>query len=272
MSWVEWFYAGLIIILGASLGSFINVVVYRLPEGLSLLKPPSRCPRCYTRLKAKDNIPVLGWAFLKGKCRYCATPISVRYPLVELITALLFGAAFWKFGLTWAALGAFVFLSFLLALALIDLDLMILPNSLTMWGLIFGVFFKGFYGYSVASAWVGVWNGILDSLLSAFVGLFVFDIVRWLGTKIFKQEAMGGGDPKLAAMMGAWLGWKLMLLSGFLACLIGTGIEGGRVFSGKLGRKQPFPLGPYLVLGAILSLFFGEFLLNWYLSLTGFNS
>lgn len=269
MSWIEWFYGGIVIILGASLGSFINVVVYRLPEGLSLINPPSRCPKCYTRLKPKDNIPIFGWLVLGGKCRYCASPIPPRYPLVELATAILFGLAFWDFGFTWASVGAFLFVPFLVVLGLIDFDQMILPNSLTMGGMLTGIVFQGVRGALDSGQWTAAWDKSLESLLSAFIGLFLFEAIRWVGTKIFKQDAMGGGDPKLAAMIGAWLGWQLMLVSGFLACLLGSIVGMSGIVLGKLGRKQQIPFGPFLVVGALLSLFWGEPLLNWYLSLLG---
>ena len=269
MPWFELFYAGLSLILGASIGSFLNVVVYRLPLGLSLLHPPSRCPKCYTPLKAKDNIPVFGWLLLQGQCRYCSSHISARYPLVEFITAALFGIAFAIFGFSWMTLGSFVLIPCLVALALIDLDLMILPNVLTQWGMIAGLLFQGILAVTNGE---GFLNGLFQSLFSAILGLLIFDALRIIGSAILRQQAMGGGDAKLAALIGAWLGWKMMLLSSFLACLVGSIIGVGGIALGLISRRQPIPFGPYLVLGAIAALFVGQPLLNWYVGLLGFSS
>jgi leader peptidase (prepilin peptidase) / N-methyltransferase len=269
MPWFELYFLGLSLVLGASIGSFLNVVVYRLPAGLSLLKPPSRCPNCYTRLSRLDNIPIFGWLLLQGECRYCGTPISLRYPLIELVTSLLFGLAFWIFGYSWMTVGAFALISWLIALALIDLDLMILPNPLTQWGLISGLFFHGCLGMMQAQAWIDFLPNVLESLFSAVLGLLVFDALRIVGSLALKQDAMGRGDAKLAALIGAWLGWKLMLLSTFLACLLGSVIGIGGILLGFLGRRQAIPFGPYLALGALVSLFVGQSILDWYFALLG---
>ncbi|MFO5439780.1 MAG: prepilin peptidase, partial [Dolichospermum sp.] len=138
----------IVFVLGASLGSFINVVVYRLPAGLSVLWPPSRCPQCLNRLKPYDNVPVFGWLRLKGRCRYCQTKISRRYPLVETLTGIIFLIVFWVFQFSIFTIGYWAFCSWLLALSLIDLDTMTLPNSLTKSGLILGIVFQ------IAVAWL----------------------------------------------------------------------------------------------------------------------
>ncbi len=267
MPWFELFYLSLSLILGASIGSFLNVVVYRLPAGISLLNPPSRCPACYTRLSKLDNIPIFGWLFLQGECQYCGSPISLRYPLVELVTSILFGLAFWIFGYSWMTLGAFTLIGWLIALALIDLDLMILPNSLTQWGMISGIVFQGCLGLVSTPSVTGFVSQALESLLAAIIGLLVFDALRIVGSFVLKQDAMGRGDAKLAALIGAWLGWKLMLLSAFFACLFGSIIGVGGILLGLINRRQPIPFGPYFVIGALLSLFVGEAVLNWYFSL-----
>ncbi|MCM1983082.1 prepilin peptidase [Lyngbya confervoides] len=270
MPWFEIFYGGLALVLGASIGSFINVVVYRLPEGLSLLRPPSRCPHCFTQLRAWDNIPVLGWILLRGRCRYCRSPIHWRYPAVELLCALLFGWAYGTFGLAWMTLGAFVFLGWLLALALIDLDFMILPNPLTQWGLVSGLVFQGLGGWHRSGTLVGGAQALFAALFAAVLGLLLFDAITVVASRLLGQPAMGGGDAKLAALIGAWLGWQQMLLSAFLACLVGAVVGVGGIALGKIGRRQAIPFGPYLVLGAILALFWGEFLIQGYLQLLGF--
>ncbi|WP_299411338.1 A24 family peptidase [Acaryochloris sp. IP29b_bin.148] len=256
MSWAEILIYGLVISLGASVGSFLNVVIYRLPANLSLLHPPSRCPQCQTPLKPYDNVPVLGWLWLKGKCRYCRTPISSRYPLVEAITALLFLGIFILFGYQLRTLGYWFFVSVLVALALIDLDVMILPNPLTKLGVLSGLVFQSVLGWHAAGP-IGIAQGLTVGFLGAVAGIWLIDTILVLATLLFRQQAMGWGDSKLMAMIGAWLGWKYMLLSLFLACFAGTIIGGGGQLIGKIGRFQKIPFGPYLVLGALLSAFAG---------------
>lgn len=253
--------------LGASVGSFLNVVIYRLPAGLSLLYPPSRCPKCLHRLKGHDNVPVFGWLWLKGRCRFCKTPISVRYPLVEAATGILFVAAFWAFHVPLPAVGYWAFFSWLLALSLIDLDTMTLPNTLTQSGLVLGLVFQAIVGWSTSASLAGVASQLWVGVLGAVVGIWVFDAITIAGSVIFGQTAMGGGDAKLAAMMGAWLGWKLLLLAGFLACVLGAFVGGGAIALGLLSRRQPMPFGPFLALASILAAFWGETLISGYLHL-----
>lgn len=253
--------------LGASFGSFLNVVIYRLPANLSLLWPPSRCPHCLRSLKKRDNIPVFGWLWLKGRCRYCRGRISIRYPLVETVTGVLFLLVFWKYGFTVPTLGYWAFLSWLLTLSLIDLDTMTLPNSLTQSGLVAGLVFQGTVGFVRASQLAGVSQQLMTSIVGAVLGLWLFDCIAIGGSMLFGQAAMGGGDAKLASMMGAWLGWKYLLLSGFIACAAGAFVGGGAIALGWISRRQPMPFGPFLALGAGLTVFFGEAILSAYLRL-----
>ncbi|KAM3096593.1 prepilin peptidase [Phormidesmis sp. 146-35] len=256
--------SAIVFLLGAAIGSFLNVVIYRLPAGLSLLYPPSRCPRCLTPLKKQDNVPVVGWLWLKGRCRHCKTPISPRYPLVEAATGLLFLAVFWVFGFSIATVGYWAFLSWLLALSLIDLDTMTLPNSLTKSGLLLGL---GFQVANGATSTADAISALMGSVLGAVLGIWLLDGIAFVGSIVFQQPAMGAGDAKLAAMMGAWLGWKLLLIAGFLACALGAFVGGGAIALGLLDRRQPMPFGPFLALGATFSLFFGEALLSSYFQL-----
>jgi leader peptidase (prepilin peptidase) / N-methyltransferase len=253
----------LVFVLGASVGSFLNVVVYRLPAGLSLLRPPSRCPSCLTRLKPYDNVPVLGWVWLRGKCRYCSLPIAPRYPMVEFLTGYLFLLTFIVFGVSLETPGYWVFISWLLALAFIDLDTMTLPNSLTQSGVVLGLIFQALLGWGMGE-WSGLAHGLVSGFGAAVLGIWVFDLIRMVGSLALGQTAMGGGDAKLAAMIGAWLGWKLMLLSAFLACFVGSVIGMGGIALGLIGRRQHIPFGPYLVLGAGLALFVGPQMLSVY--------
>jgi leader peptidase (prepilin peptidase) / N-methyltransferase len=255
--------------LGAAVGSFLNVVIYRIPAGLSLLFPPSRCPQCLRRLKSYDNVPVFGWLALKGRCRYCRSPIAIRYPLVEAATGALFVFVYWAFNLSLPTLGYWAFFSWLLALSLIDLDTMTLPNSLTQSGLVAGLVYQAIAGVAgnggVSGGLAGAAEHLLEGVLGAVIGIWVFDVITILGSLAFGQTAMGGGDAKLMAMIGAWLGWKLVLLTGFLACAIGAFAGGGAMAIGLMNRRQPIPFGPFLALAAVLTAFFGEAMLSAYM-------
>jgi leader peptidase (prepilin peptidase)/N-methyltransferase len=257
--------AVIVFTLGASIGSFINVVVYRLPAGVSILWPRSRCPHCLHQLGNQENVPVFGWLWLKGRCRHCKSPISIRYPLVEALTGLLFLLVFWTFNISIQTLGYWVLCSWLLALSLIDLDTMTLPNRLTKSGLIVGLAFQVFVGFLLQASWVGAVNQLMSGIVGAVLGLWLFDAIIVVGSIAFGQAAMGGGDAKLAAMLGAWLGWKYLLLTGFLACALGAFIGGGAIALGWLSRRQPMPFGPFLALGAVITIFIGEGILSAYL-------
>ncbi|MCA1994345.1 MAG: prepilin peptidase [Coleofasciculus sp. S288] len=264
---IEALSALIVFAVGASIGSFLNVVVYRLPAKLSILWPPSRCPHCLHQLGKRENIPVFGWLWLRGRCRHCRSRISVRYPLVEAATGLLFLLVFWVYGFSIQTLGYWAFLSWLLTLSLIDLDTMTLPNSLTQSGLVVGLVFQGTVGFLLSSQLPEVSQQLMSGIVGAVVGLWLFDTIAFVGAIVFGQAAMGGGDAKLAAMMGAWLGWKYLLLSGFIACMVGAFAGGGAIALGWLNRRQPMPFGPFLALGAGLTIFLGETLLSTYLRL-----
>lgn len=257
----------IVLAFGAAFGSFLNVVVYRVPAKLSILLPPSRCPHCLHKLGKRENIPIFGWLLLKGRCRHCRSRISRRYPIVEAITGALFLLVFWRFGVSLQTLGYWAFLSWLLALALIDWDTMTLPNPLTQSGLVAGLVFQGTVGFFQASPLTGVVQQLMFGIVGAVLGIWLLDLIRVAGTILFRQAAMGDADPYLAAMMGAWLGWKYLLVAGFLACAIGAFGGGGAIALGWLSRRQQMPFGPFLALGAALTVFFGEALLSSYLRL-----
>ena len=271
MIWADLSIAIFVISLGAAIGSFLNVVIYRLPAGLSLITPPSRCPQCQTQLKPYDNVPILGWLWLRGRCRYCQTAIAVRYPLVEAATASMFLLIYNFSGMSLQTLGLWCFGSLLLALALIDLDTMLLPNPLTQTGVISGLAFQSAVGLGIDWDWSGLGNGLMAGFLGAVLGIWLFDLIRIAGTLVFGQVAMGGGDTKLAAMIGAWLGWKLLFVSAFLACFFGSLIGIGGMALGLIGRRQPIPFGPYLVLGAALATVAGEGMIVTYLKWVGWQ-
>jgi leader peptidase (prepilin peptidase)/N-methyltransferase len=262
----------LALILGACIGSFLNVVIYRLPAGLSLIHPPSHCPKCKNLLKPWHNVPIVGWLWLGGRCAYCRTPIPWRYPAVELLTGLLFAFTVGHFphGSIGVWIGYGLFLSWLLALALIDLDTMLLPDPLTKSGLVAGVLFH------LVIAYTDKWNPVLGQTTTAYgsllfsiggmvLGIWLVDIVRGVGSWALGVEAMGAGDPRLVAMMGAWLGWERILLVIFLGSAIGL------LFSALIGlrSKQPFPFGPSLALAGMVSLWWGADILRIYLHWVG---
>jgi leader peptidase (prepilin peptidase)/N-methyltransferase len=252
--------------LGASFGSFLNVVVYRLPAGLSLLYPPSRCPNCLHKLGKSENIPVFGWLWLKGRCRWCKISISSRYPLVEAASGLLFLLVFFKFELTLTTVGYWIFLSWLLALSLIDFDTMTLPNALTKSGLVLGLIFQAVIGWENGQI-AGLASYLMGGISAAVLGIWLLEAIAFIGAIAFGRVAMGGGDPKLMAMIGAWLGWQSLLLSGLIACGLGAFVGGGAIALGLISRRQPIPFGPFLALGAALTVFWGKSIISIYLQL-----
>jgi leader peptidase (prepilin peptidase)/N-methyltransferase len=257
----------IVFVLGASIGSFINVVVYRLPSGLSLLWPRSRCPHCLNRLKAYDNVPVLGWLWLKGRCRYCKSKISRRYPLLEGITSIIFLIIFWVFQFSILTIGYWAFCSWLLVLSLIDWDTMTLPHPLTKSGLLLGLVFQIGFGFLLEPTLVSVVEHLIFGIGGAVLGLWLFDSISILGSLIYGKPVMGAGDAKLAAMMGTWLGWQHLLIACFIACSLGVLVGGGAIVLSrhKIGEKMPF--GPFLALGAVITLFSGQAILSYYLGL-----
>ena len=240
-------YAG---ILGACVGSFLNVCVYRWPEDKSVISPPSTCPNCGSRIKWYDNVPVLGWLWLRGKCRACGAPISIQYPLVELVTAALWVMAAWRFGLSWQTLSVALFFTILLGIALSDARTYIIPDQFTLGGLVLGL------ALSFAPGGID-WK---MSFLGAALGYGLLWLVAVLGGWAFKKPAMGGGDIKMMAMVGAFLGPIGVLLTIFLGALFGTLIF--TPISYRTGKLVPF--GIFLALGAAITEPFGGAMVDWY--------
>lgn len=242
--------------LGAVIGSFLNVVIVRLPRGESLVRPGSRCPACGTSIPWFDNVPVLSFLWLRGRCRACGQAISWRYPLVEASTAGLFGLAAWKLGPRLEALiPAWAFLAALVAVTAIDLEHQLIPDVITLPGI-----GAGFIA-SLANPSVG-W---LDALLGIGAGGGLIFLVI-----LVSRGGMGGGDMKLCAMMGAFLGYKLALLAIFSGVVLGGFLAAVLLTTGLKRRKDPIPFGPFLALGGVIALFMGEEIVRWYLS--GFAS
>jgi leader peptidase (prepilin peptidase)/N-methyltransferase len=248
----------IIFIFGACFGSFLNVLIYRLPqEGASLIKPGSHCPKCSAPIKYYDNIPILSFIILGGHCRSCTAPISFRYPLVEALAAVLAALSIFHFGFTLRGLEA-VFLSLVfIAIFFIDLDHTIIPDFLTLPGIMIGIG-VGFMP--------GAFVNWIEALIGLAVGGGVFYIVGTLGQVVFKKEAMGFGDVKLAAMMGAFLGWQnllfILILASFLGSVVGLTIL---FLSGDKRNSTYVPFGPFLVAAALAAIYFGSAVIQAYL-------
>jgi leader peptidase (prepilin peptidase)/N-methyltransferase len=256
-----------VFVLGACFGSFLNVVIYRIPAKISLVYPPSRCPKCLRQLKKHDNVPILGWILLQGRCRFCKSPIPIRYPLVEALTGFLFVFVYWIYGWSLFTLGGWTLLCWLVSLALIDLDTMTLPNALTRSGLVVGLMFQGLFGLSLTGTSAGAATQLMQGVIAAVVGIWLFDTIALVASMAFGKTAMGGGDAKLAAMIGAWTSWQLLLLTGFLACVMGALVGGLGIATGWIDRRQPIPFGPFLAIAAALSAFWGDTMLEVYQAL-----
>lgn len=242
-------------LVGACVGSFLNVVVWRLPRQESLLHPGSHCPRCGTPLTWFENLPVLGWLWLLGRCRHCGAAIAPRYPLVELLTAGLWVAALAAQPGTMGAepqpwllvLAGWLLLSWLIPLTLIDLDRLWLPESLCRIGLLLGLASTAVLGWGQGAA-VGR-ELLFHHLLAAGVGLVGFEAVSALGEQLLGTPALGLGDAKLAALLGAWLGLTGLGITVLLAVFSGALVGSLGRLSGRLGKQQPFPFGPFLTAG-----------------------
>jgi leader peptidase (prepilin peptidase)/N-methyltransferase len=239
------------LLFGLVIGSFLNVVIARLPEGRSVWRPRSACPGCGEPIAWYDNIPVLSFAVLRGRCRGCAMAIPWRYPIVEAATGATFGLAYLRLGQTPDFVVAAAFLAMLIAITAIDLSHQIIPDVITLPGIVAGV---------VANLVTGrvTW---LESLLGIAVGGGIFFVII-----IASRGGMGGGDMKLGAMFGAFLGWKLGLLAMLLGVLAGGVTALCLLLLGRKGRKEAIPFGPFLALGGAITLLWGEKLLAWYLN------
>jgi leader peptidase (prepilin peptidase)/N-methyltransferase len=271
-------FAGLVFLFSLMIGSFLNVLVHRLPKMMetewqaqcaelrgepvpefppyNLWLPRSACPQCGHQITAMENIPLLSWLWLRGRCSACRTPISARYPLVELLTALLSAAAAWKWGASIQTLGALFLIWTLIALAFIDLDTTLLPDSLTLPLLWLGLLFN--LGGHFAS--------LSDAVVGAMAGYGVLWSVYWLFKLVTGKEGMGFGDFKLLAAIGAWLGWQMLPVTLLLSSVVGATIGIAMIVLVKHDRRVPIPFGPYLAGGGLVALFFGADLTQAYLA------
>jgi prepilin signal peptidase PulO-like enzyme (type II secretory pathway) len=239
------------LVLGLAIGSFLNVVIYRLPRHESLSRPASHCPGCGVSIRWYDNIPVASWLLLRGRCRSCRSRISLRYPLVEAVTGVAFVLAMWRFGLSWPVLVAWAFIAAMVAVAFIDYDHMIIPNRIVLPGAVLGLI------ASIALRPQAWWVYVAGSL-GAAAFMFILAML-WPG-------GMGPGDIKMALFMGAVLGADV-LVALFAAFLFGSVAGVYLMIVQKRSRKAKIPFGPYLALGAVVAVFLGETILRSYQNL-----
>lgn len=267
-----------IALLGLIFGSFLNVVIYRLPimldrewrkqckelldiEGdnsqkssFNLVYPRSRCPHCSHLITAWENIPILSYLWQKGRCTACQQPISIRYPIVELLSALMAVVVAWHFGFGWALVGGIIFTWVLLAASFIDFDTHLLPDDLTLPLLWLGLFFNLF----------GVYTSLGDAVIGAMAGYLILWSVFWLFKLITGKEGMGYGDFKLLAALGAWLGWQMLPMIILLSAIVGAVVGIGLILLRGHDKNIPIPFGPYLAGAGWISLIAGDFLQKIY--------
>lgn len=250
----------LIFIFGTCIGSFLNVCIYRLPASKSIVNPSrSVCPKCNNFIRFYDNIPILSYVWLKGRCRHCHALISVRYPIVELMTGIVAVNLLFTFGLTLASLIYFVFVSSLLVITFIDIDHKIIPDVITLPGIPIGLIAA--FGLPEMT--------FKDSILGLLIGGGSLLLVAWGYNLITRKDGMGGGDIKLLGMIGTIVGWKGVIFTIFVSSLAGTCV--GLMLIAVKGKNMKFaiPFGPFLSIGAILYVFWGEKILYWYLRQPG---
>lgn len=245
-------------LIGLAVGSFLNVVIHRVPRKESVVRPRSACPSCATPISNRDNIPVVSWLLLRGRCRTCANPISPRYLVVELLTAVLFAGAALRFGYDWELPAYLVLLAGLLALAFTDLEHFLLPVRIVypVLGLVAGLL-------ALAAALNGVWSRLAVAAVCATVAFAIFFTLNFVNPKW-----MAFGDVRLAAVIGLGLGWlgaRVAVLGFFLAFLLGSVVGVALILAKKIQRKAPIPFGVFLAAGAFVAIYFGQPLLDLYL-------
>ena len=273
-------------ILGLLVGSFLNVCIYRLPRSLSIVSPPSACPGCNAPVRPWDNIPLVSYILLGGKCRNCRGLISLRYPFVEMLNGVLYWCVVTSFGIGWHVPLICTLVSALVVITFIDLDFQIIPDSITLPGILIGLLSASFLlpdpftasetssmhyaigGKASACCLLPAAHyeivGFKNSLAGLLSGGGLFYLIAEIGRRITKTDAMGGGDIKMMAMVGAFMGWKAILLTTFIGSLSGS-IVGLFLMSVKgKGRQSRIPFGPFLSLGSLITLFFGNIILQWY--------
>ena len=274
-----------VFVVGAAVGSFLNVCIGRWPEGLSVIKPRSRCPKCGHQIRARENIPIVSWLMLRGKCRDCREPISIQYPIVELLVGLIWLYASVHFGMTFTAFRVAVFATVLLGIAITDAKYFLIPDGFTVFGLFF-VLLTSFVALYLGDAepFARPW----DAVLGMCVGAGAISVVGWLGEVWLKRPAMGFGDVTLMAVVGAAVGPARSLLTIFIAAVLapivllaivyplsarGLADDKGQtelaLETGGGWRKRELPFGVFLAPAALIVLLYGDAIIAWYLQVSG---
>ncbi|MFZ0450112.1 MAG: prepilin peptidase [Desulfatiglandaceae bacterium] len=242
-------------LFGLIFGSFLNVCIYRIPIKKSIIFPPSSCPKCGRHIRFYDNIPLLSYVFLLGKCRFCHEHIPLRYPFIEALSGLLSVILFIRYGLTYQYFMFYLFVMSLVVISFIDLQHQIIPDILSIPGIVVGIGLSFFPGHV---QWI-------DSLIGALGGGGLLYLVAVVFKKVTGRDGMGGGDVKLLAMLGAWMGWQSLPFILLLSSLSGILIGGGALLMAGKGYRVRIPFGPFLSVGAMIYFFFGPQLVRWYL-------
>lgn len=248
----------MVVILGLIVGSFANVCIYRLPRQINIVYPASACVSCGKPIRFYDNIPFVSYLILRGRCRHCNEPISLRYPLVELLNTALYLLAYLRFGFDYSLLAIMPFLTALLVITFIDLEFQIIPDSITLPGILIGMIFAVFLFPDPFEELQK--TGLTNSLIGLFVGGGLFFLIA-----VLSRGGMGGGDIKMMAMIGALMGWKAVLLTTMIGSLAGSVVGIGLMIIKGKDRKTKIPFGPFLALGAVMTLFYGRAIMVWYL-------
>ncbi len=244
----------LVFIIGICIGSFLNVCIHRIPISKSILFPGSLCPQCGSSIRFYDNIPVVSFLILKGKCRSCGSPIPFRYPMIELISGGFAISLLLKYGLTIEWISSYTFIAALLVITFIDIDHRIIPDIITLPGILFFLLVPFI---SPHITWV-------DSIIGVLLGGGFLLLIAMGYQLITKKEGMGGGDIKLLAMVGAFVGWKGVFFTLFLASVVGTLVGLILMLQSNKGMKLAIPFGPFLSIGAITYIHFGNHIIFWY--------
>jgi leader peptidase (prepilin peptidase)/N-methyltransferase len=252
MSWLTLFLG---FVFGTIIGSFLNVCIHRIPQGKSIVSPPSHCPRCKTPIRFYDNIPLLSFIILRGRCRKCHTPIPLRYPLVEFLMGLFSLLLLLRFGISTLYLIYLAFFASLLLVSFIDLPHRIIPDVISLPGIVIGLVISFLHPQL----------SIKDSLIGALLGGGILYVVASGYRLVTKREGMGGGDVKLLAMIGAFIGWKGVLFTVLCSSFIGSIVGVILMIIASADSKYAVPFGPFLSLGAVIYVLWGEALITWYL-------
>jgi len=239
----------LFFLLGAVMGSFFNVVIYRLPESISIVRPPSHCPGCGEEVRWQDNIPIVSYIVLNGKCRNCDFHIPITYLVVETLSAFLFLYSYLHLGFTFELLTFLIFVSLLIPISFIDLKTTYIPDSIAISGIIIGLILSIFRGLAVVS------------LIGAVVGAVLILTIIIVGKKVYKKDVMGYGDIKLAALIGAFVGWAGLLLTIMIGSFLGAVYGLIQIKRGKLTMESQIPFGPYLAIGGVLAFLYGKWII-----------